>query len=250
MAAFEREWRRECAVRRRRSEACGDLWKLRARRLGAVGGLEPRPARGHHSHVVGVEHAVCEADALPDRDEPRRPPDHLAERRQPEGPARSFIGRASHVRPNARGRRGRRQQQRRHVVEQRGQQRGLPDARPWVGADGEVRAAPSFGRGVVAHATVGGQSMGGAPALPVTASAGLQTSKEPKRRKEGARRSTTLARSCRTFPSYLRSRATSVSEVTTERARVVGTPSAAFASEPRNSRSDERSTLRPSAERE
>ncbi len=61
--------------------------------------------------------------------------------------------------------------------------------------------------------------------------------------KLGARRVTTAAVSTV-------SRRTGVLEPTTHRARVVGMPRAAMASEQRNSRMLERSTARPSAKRE
>ena len=61
--------------------------------------------------------------------------------------------------------------------------------------------------------------------------------------KLGARRVTTAAVSTV-------SRRTGALEPTTHRARVVGTPRAAIASEHKNSRIDERSTARPSAKRE
>ena len=68
-------------------------------------------------------------------------------------------------------------------------------------------------------------------------------SKWPKRRKLGATRVTTAALSTV-------SRRTGCGEPMMASARVVGMPSACIASEPRNSRMDERRTARPSPMRE
>ena len=61
-------------------------------------------------------------------------------------------------------------------------------------------------------------------AAPVCLSASLQTSKEPKRRKVGAMRSTVAQRSAMAFPVYSGSLTTRLSEVTQQPARVVAMP--------------------------
>mmetsp|Transcript_13105 Transcript_13105/g.30909 ORF Transcript_13105/g.30909 Transcript_13105/m.30909 type:complete len:208 (-) Transcript_13105:414-1037(-) len=122
-------------------------------------------------------------------------------------------------------------------------------------SSGELCAACILGKSTsVLYSTSGVSISGSRPALgPAGAPsgpAGRQTSKEPNRRNERATRATTAQCSSLALPLRSTSRSTRVSEVTSAAARVVGMPRWCIASEQRNSRIDERSTLRPSAVRE